>query len=312
MQKMRAAPFCAAVDWGTSSFRAWLLSADGTVLSERRAADGLSQIAPGSFELVLEGHLAEFGAPADLPVVVCGMAGARQGWIEAPYAATPARFPDLAAEALRVPGLDREVRILPGVAQRDPQRPDVMRGEETQLAGLGVESDALACLPGTHSKWAAIEAGALARFSTFMTGELFDLLARTSILRHSLGGDLHVSPDDETFLSAVREARADPGRWTGRLFGLRAGDLLGLQAPPTRAPWLSGSLIGIEIAGGLALHPQAREIALVASGRLADLYAGAFEACGLAHRRIDAETAVRAGLLTAARHFWPARAEASL
>ncbi len=121
-------PFCAAVDWGTSSFRIWLLSADGNILDERRSDEGMSRAREIGFDAILESHLAALGADPDLPVIVCGMAGARQGWREAGYLDTPADLARIIGNALVIDGYKRDVRILPGIAQRDPSAPDVMVG----------------------------------------------------------------------------------------------------------------------------------------------------------------------------------------
>ena len=177
------------VDWGTSSFRGWLMSADGEALAESRGGEGMLHCAAagaGGFAPVLRDHLARLGAPAGAPVLICGMAGARQGWAEAPYLKTPTRLDALHEGALRIdaPG---DIRILPGIAQARPDRPDVMRGEETQLLGV-TEPDftGLVCIPGTHSKWVRIDAGRIVAFSTYMTGELFSVMAQHSILAHAV------------------------------------------------------------------------------------------------------------------------------
>src|SRR5437879_5171931 len=143
-----------AVDWGTSSFRLWLVDRAGHVLGERRSQEGMMAAAKTGFARVLQSHLDAAGAGSELPVIVCGMAGARQGWVEAGYIDTPAHLESVLARAVAVPGLSRDVRILPGIAQRDPHAPDVMRGEETQLLGaMGMDAvdDAIVCIPGTHS-----------------------------------------------------------------------------------------------------------------------------------------------------------------
>ncbi len=130
----------AAVDWGTSSFRLWLLDAAGVILAERRSDEGMLTAGAEGFAVILEKHLAAAGAPAELPVIICGMAGARQGWIEAPYVTLPAGLDGILAGAVPVPAKVRRpnarIRILPGLAQRSADAPDVMRGEETQLAGV--------------------------------------------------------------------------------------------------------------------------------------------------------------------------------
>ena len=146
---MTAAPAFVAVDWGTTRLRAWLLDAAGGVLAERRGDDGLISAREKGFATVLDGHLAAMGAPAGLPVVTCGMVGARQGWLEAPYADVPVPLAAVLEGAVKVPHGSRDVRIVPGVAQRLTDAPDVMRGEETQLAGadLPAQGQHLVCMP---------------------------------------------------------------------------------------------------------------------------------------------------------------------
>src|SRR5215475_6131302 len=137
-----------AVDWGTSSFRLWLVDRAGRVLAERRSHEGMMAAGKLGFASVLQSHLDAVGAAGDLPVVICGMAGARQGWVEAGYIDTPARLASILQGAVRVGGQSRDIRILPGIAQRNPKAPDVMRGEETQLLGaLGADGEALVCMP---------------------------------------------------------------------------------------------------------------------------------------------------------------------
>ncbi len=307
---------CAAVDWGTTSFRIWLLSECGDILGERRSGEGLTTAMEIGFEEILESHLEALGADEDCPVIMCGMVGARQGWHEARYLDAPSDLAKVMGAAVCVPGTAREILILPGIAQRDPSAPDVMRGEETQLAGAcalgacGEDTDAstLACLPGTHSKWAVIRAGTIERFSTVMTGEMFTLIASQSILRHTLHDAPNPTTADPAFAEAVRAAFMAPADWFAELCRVRAGGLLDIGSPASGKAWLSGSLIGAETALAVRLagnaHDPSRPIALIASGPLAALYAAALGACGLAFTPVDAEMAVRTGLYTAAQRAW--------
>lgn len=288
------------VDWGTTSFRLWLADGNGDVLAESRGREGMMHAAQVGFAAVLARHLAVVDAPAGLPVLVCGMAGARQGWMEAPYLDTPARLGELAAHAVCVTGEAADIRILPGIAHRDPDHPSVMRGEETQLLGLDA-ADALVCMPGTHCKWVCIEGGVVRAFSTFMTGELFDVLARHSILRHAVEGEGRPAAPDAAFRAAMAQASARPDAAWARLFALRPAQLLGLQESGEGASRLSGLLIGAEVGAARALHPGEQEVALVASGPVADLYRLALEENGWCVRSIDAEAATLAGLTAAAR-----------
>jgi 2-dehydro-3-deoxygalactonokinase len=303
---MSRLPAIAAVDWGTTRLRLWLLDAAGAVLSERRGDDGLISARDRGFSTVLEGHLAALGAPGTLPVIICGMAGSRQGWLEAPYVDVPAPLTSVLKGAARVPDMGRDIRIVPGMAQRLADAPDVMRGEETQLAGarLAAKGRHLVCMPGTHSKWVLVEDGAVAGFGTWPTGELFSVLAAHSILRHSLGEHpAAVSADNRHFRRWCEAALADGGDVSSKLFAIRAAGLLQGLGEADAAACLSGLLIGGEIASASRRYGIGKmPIVLVASGALGVLYSAALGLAGNAIRPVDADEAVRAGLYEAARH----------
>ncbi|KQS96208.1 MULTISPECIES: 2-dehydro-3-deoxygalactonokinase [unclassified Rhizobium] len=305
---MTAAAY-AAVDWGTSSFRLWIISESGAVLAERRSSEGMTTAAQSGFSAILESHLAAVSAPPHLPVIICGMAGARQGWVEAGYLDTPAPLAGIVKAAVTVPDANRDIRILPGLAQRDQDRPDVIRGEETQLLGaisqLGGGSH-LVCMPGTHSKWVRVTGGIVDGFSTFMTGELFDVISKHSILSHAVADGGAFDAADAGFLSAVANAAKNPAMATNLLFTVRSGQLLhGLTAPAAKAR-LSGTMIGLEIAGALSTAKPGAKVCLVASGPLAALYQSALSTLDLTPVTIDADDAVRHGLAAAAQAIWPA------
>jgi 2-dehydro-3-deoxygalactonokinase len=294
-----------AVDWGTSSLRLWLIDQAGGVLQERRSQEGMMAAAKLGFAAVLQSHLDAVGAASDLPVVICGMAGARQGWVEAGYIDTPAHLALILQRAVPVPGQSRDIRILPGIAQRDPRAPDVMRGEETQLLGaLGVDAagEAVVCIPGTHSKWARVSGGTVERFATFMTGELFSVVSRETILSHAVVGANE--EDTEAFKSAVIAAFETPALAANLLFRVRSSQLLYGSSPSSAREKISGTLIGLELAAGLAGDQPRSGIMLVASGRLQVLYRLAFETLSVAAQSIDAEGAVRRGLSMAAEAIW--------
>jgi 2-dehydro-3-deoxygalactonokinase len=299
-------PAYVAVDWGTSSFRLWLIDRTGRVVAERRSGEGMLAAARTGFAAVLRSHLAAVGAADDLPVLICGMAGARQGWVEAGYVDTPARLAAVLEQAARVPGQSRDIRILPGIAQRDVTAPDVIRGEETQLLGaLGIDAvdDATVCLPGSHSKWVTVTRGTVERFATFMTGELFGAAARDTILSHAVAG-AEEAEDREAFIAAVAAAFEAPARAANLLFQVRSRQLLFGGAAAAARESISGTLIGIELAAGLAGHAPGAAITLIASGRLEALYRLAFETLAVSVRQVDADDAVRRGLSMAAHAIW--------
>lgn len=305
-------PAVAAVDWGTSSFRLWLLDATGSVLVERRSGEGMLTARAQGFGPILEKHIAAADAPQDLPVIVCGMAGARQGWIEAPYVTLPAGLDGILAGTVPVPGQgsghSRDVRILPGLAQRNVRAPDVMRGEETQLAGvlpLFASGRHVICMPGTHSKWVEAADGIISGFRTWLTGELFSVLSKQSILRHSLGeGAAPALPDTPAFVAACTDALGRGGDIGPSLFAIRAATLLHDRKADDAAAALSGLLIGAEIASARRIFDlPGGKIILVASGALGSLYAAAFKLAGCAVLQADADEAVRAGLFEAAKRL---------
>jgi 2-dehydro-3-deoxygalactonokinase len=299
-------PLCAAADWGTSNLRVWLLGEDGSLLRELRSDEGLTKVTDRNFAAVLDGKLGELGAAPDLPVIICGMAGSRQGWIEAPYVETPALLDDVPLQAVRAPHPTRDIRILPGIAQKDRGQPDVMRGEETQLLGLGeISGQRTVCMPGTHCKWVSLDGRRVAGFTTFLTGELFNLFSTHSLLRHSVDPTARVEADDADFLDACGELTARPDQLSARLFSVRAASLLKGLAPSRASAVLSGILIGAEI-GAARKSFSARNLILVGSGRLGRLYDVALASAGFSVETADAERLARAGLHAAACALWPA------
>jgi len=297
-----ASPFAALVDWGTSNLRIWLVDSQGTVIGERQSPEGMGSLDKAAYPTVLETHLSALGASRELPVVIAGMAGARTGWREAPYVETPAPLVGLFQHAVQPEGVSRPVYILPGVCQREGGAYDVMRGEETQLAGAleqGLDN-ALFCLPGTHSKWALVEDGQVRRFSTVMTGELFNLISRQSILRLSVPEDGNAEADPEIFDAAVAQALGSGFALTSVLFSIRAEGLLAPDAKINPAARLSGLLIGAEIAAirdDLQRHGKAY---LIGTGKLTRLYARAITKAGGEPVMLDGGLLVRRGLLASA------------
>ena len=298
--------FCALADWGTSNFRLWLVDYDGNVLGERESDQGLSAVTDGRFETVLESHLTALGAAGNIGVVAAGMVGARSGWREAAYAETPTLLTDLHAHAVS-PAAARPVYILPGLCQKTTGAFDVMRGEETQLAGAVASglTDGVFCLPGTHAKWAELSGGRVMRFQTVMTGELFSLISRQSILRLSIDAGSHTLPDDPVFEAAVEEAFDDGFSLPASLFSIRAASLLSQPKPGDAAARLSGLLIGAEVAGVRSYLSAAGPIHLVGSSALNPLYAKALLLAGKTTAVLDGGELVRKGLLSAAHKLFP-------
>jgi 2-dehydro-3-deoxygalactonokinase len=299
---MSGAAFAAA-DWGTTRLRVWLLDEDGAVLAEQRSDDGLLSVEKGGFEAVLEKHLDALGAPRDLPAMLCGMVGSRQGWIEAPYVAVPASLDAVLSGVVRVSGARRDVRIVPGAALKNGDHPDVMRGEETQLAGVALlgATTATVCMPGTHSKWVALQDSGIADFSTWMTGELFSTLSSHTILKHSIGPEAHaIDAASSAFQNWLKIGLDNPQDLTARLFKIRATGLVSSMSQADAAAALSGLLIGTEIGSARKLFGS-DAITLVGGGALGRLYDAALGLAGLKVSVVDADKVVLAGLAAAAK-----------
>lgn len=288
-------PSWIAVDWGTSNLRAFAIGPAG-VLAEAASGDGMGTLARDGFEPALL-RLIEPWLSGPVEVIACGMAGSRQGWHEAPYRAVPCAPVD-ATTLTWVPTGDARLRlrIVPGLKQASPA--DVMRGEETQIAGvlaLRRGFDGVLCLPGTHSKWVHVSAGEVVSFQTCMTGELFALLSGQSVLRHGMAGE---GFDEASFDAALSDALSRPERLAARLFGIRAEGLLSGLAPAAARARLSGLLIGIELA---ATKPYwlGQPVTIIGADRLSGLYARALAAQGVAAQAIPAAEATLAGLALA-------------
>ncbi len=288
-----ARPDWIAVDWGTSHLRVWAMTDAGAVLDEARSEDGMGGLPRDGFEPALLRLVAPWLDDRPVQAVVCGMAGSRQGWAEAPYRATPC--PARTESAVKAPAEDPrlDVRLIPGIKQDSPA--DVMRGEETQIAGYlsgHPGFDGVLCLPGTHSKWVQVSAGEIVSFRTFITGELFDLLAGRSVLRHSISAE---GWDDAAFASAVSDTLSRPESLAAGLFGLRAEALLHGQPPRTARARLSGLLIGAELA---AARPYwlGQPIILIGASSLTAHYAAALTALGAAPTIEAGDATTLAGL----------------
>lgn len=292
-----------AVDWGTSNLRAWGLTETGDIATSATSEKGMGKLSPNEFPAALEevaNTLVPPGASAD--ILICGMAGARQGWLEAPYLDAPTDLRGLAQGAVHPAMADQRfsVSILPGVCQRQ-NGDNVMRGEETQLLGLATISpgySGLVCMPGTHSKWAVLDGTRIERFTTAMTGEVYELLRTQSVLRHSLQGDLDGPGRDDGFRAGAADALDRPEDLLGLLFRVRAGTLLSDRQPDWCAGYLSGLLIGTEIAANrnqIGTDP----IPLIGSTALCALYAQVLDMAGATGRIVNGTDVTIAGLKAA-------------
>jgi 2-dehydro-3-deoxygalactonokinase len=238
-------PHLIAVDWGTSSLRAARLDAAGGAIEEKSAPLGILNVPNGDFAGVFASLFSDWMKPAGSVCLISGMAGSRQGWVEAPYVACPAG-PEELKQHLHWIELGR-IALVPGLSDEQRDVPDVMRGEEVQIFGamrLAGLTDGVFVLPGTHSKWATVRDGRVTGFRTYMTGEFYGLLSQDSILARTLEADAPL--DEAMFVRGVTRVREGEGL-LHNAFGVRALALFDRLSPAQSASYLSGLLIGEEL-----------------------------------------------------------------
>ena len=292
-------PALVALDWGTSSLRAYLLGQAGQILHTRSTSQGLQALPlPGvaGFEKAFADIAGDWLASwPQLPVVAGGMVGSAQGWKEAPYVRCPVDVGALARHSVSVPsGLGGQVVIAPGLLLDEADNPpDVIRGEEIQIAGALAANAALAeaatmVMPGTHSKWVQIKAGRITHFSSYMTGEIFSVLVKHSILGRLMTDVVTAEPmtAEAAFEQGVQAARASqPGDFAHQIFAARTLGLTRRLPNHLLKSYLSGLLIGHELVSGLAkssanLQTQG-PLLLIGDPSLCQRYAQAFAILGV-------------------------------
>jgi 2-dehydro-3-deoxygalactonokinase len=281
-----------ALDWGTSSLRAYRMDANGAIAERRALPLGIMAVTDNAFEAAFESAVGDWlNAAADAVVVLSGMIGSRQGWREAPYLACPADVSGLAGAVVARPlARGGTAWIAPGLSTRNAGVPDVMRGEEVQIlgaSGLIGGGACSVCLPGSHSKWARVDGARVTGFATHFTGECFDALRKHTILGRMID---HAAWDDAAFLAGLDRA-ADGGGLLHHLFGVRAAGLFGELSDTAAGAFLSGLTIGHELNAALADAPD--PLLLVGSAELTALYATALAHRGRAARSLEPDVAAR-------------------
>lgn len=261
-----------AIDWGSTGLRLFLLGEHGQLIATRVAPLGASALkGADAYAATLQQLAGDWIAASDnIPVLACGMVGSQHGWQEVPYVRCPALVAELAAGLVPVVASKKTgstLQIVPGLLCQPGELPaDLMRGEETQLVGavqLHPELADAACivLPGTHSKWAQINAGQITTFATHMTGELYAVLRQHSVLGRlmpELMPELAGDNDDAAFLAGVTAASQHTALGLShQLFAVRSLGITAQLSAQGLADYLSGLLIGHELVAGLAWRSRA-------------------------------------------------------
>jgi 2-dehydro-3-deoxygalactonokinase len=283
------------VDWGTSNLRAYRFDAAGQVVDHAASPRGITKVEGGAFAAMLQETVGAWLQDGERQVLMCGMIGSRQGWVEAPYLPCPADPQAIAQALVSVPFDAAEVRLVPGLSGRDASGvPEVMRGEETKLVGLmaALGGEGVVCMPGSHTKWARIAGGRIVGFATYFTGEAFAALRGHTILGRMMGQET----DPEGFRRGVARS-GEAGHLLHHLFGVRALGLFGELPEAQAAGFLSGLMIGHEVRAAMQGVAQVR---LLGDEVLVGLYATAIAACG-GHAVVVDEDAAALGLAVIGR-----------
>ena len=267
-----------ALDWGTTSFRAYHVDGDGQVLHEIADGNGILAVKDGAFEEALELRIGAWDR--SLPVLAAGMITSRQGWIERPYAECPAEASDLAAQLHRhETKAGRVIHFATGLhLQSDSLGHDVMRSEEVQVFGSIGQGASHFITPGTHSKWIDVQGNKIIRFATYVTGEVFAVLRQHSILGRLMAGD---EIDEAAFVRGVVKAQSDPSGFLHSLFSVRSLGLFGDIPAEGLSSYLSGVVVGTEVAHALQTRSRRAGYMILASPKIGGRYAKALEVVGV-------------------------------
>ncbi len=266
------------LDWGTTNVRAALLDAHGNAIDERRGESGVGQFNQKDFERNFDALTQDW---PQVPAIAAGMVGSRQGWVEAEYLSVPCDTEVLSNSLISFKYGERDITIVPGLKLENGARYDVMRGEETQLAGFLAAHENFTgtiIMPGTHSKWVTLKSGRIVDFQTYMTGEFFDAVSEHTILRHSVSDQ---TGPDSFFADKVKMLAANSGSIEGELFGLRARHLLEECDAGRLRQELSALLIMAELrAGQTDGFDLNQHVVLVGTETLTVFYETALKAMG--------------------------------
>lgn len=267
-----------ALDWGTSSLRAYLLGTDNAIQETISAPHGILAVKDAGFDAALESHIGKWDK--SLPIIASGMITSRQGWVELPYIACPANLKSIAAAIHPHTTMQgRKLFFVTGISCRNVLGiPDVIRGEETQVLGASEGGTGHFVTPGTHSKWINVENNEITGFSTYMTGEVFALLKNHSILGRLMTGEAN---NPATFEQGVRASLKDPAGFLHHIFSTRTLALFNEMPTDHLSSYLSGQVIGTEIAHAIAKNSMNAQYRILATPALGEHYMTAMKIVGL-------------------------------
>jgi len=301
MNSVASEPALIGVDWGTSSLRAFLIGAQGEVLDRVSSSEGIMRVGGQTFERILDRLIGRWVGKSKLPILASGMITSRNGWIETSYAELPLGACSLAKGLVPYKAArGAYIHFVTGATTETAQGPDVMRGEETQIVGafmLGL-SEGCFVLPGTHCKWVQVVDGKIVDFETYITGEIFATLKAHTILGSLMTGD---SFSETTFVMGVKAGLDGASNLLHNLFHVRTLPLMGKISQADTADYMSGLLIGSEVAAATDEADDIGTITIVGGSDLSDRYEIALRIAGIASRRAPNDVVAKGHFLIACK-----------
>jgi 2-dehydro-3-deoxygalactonokinase len=290
---MATTKYFLSVDWGTTNFRLRMVECPSQkVLEEIFLKNaGVKNLFyqwkkdGGSRRLIFLNFLnkqiehLKVEKPANTPIIISGMASSSLGLLELPYAELPFATDgeNAIVNFIKPNGTIRfPIYLISGI--RSPT--DVIRGEETQLIGCMKNNerhlgDQLYIFPGTHSKHILVRGNQIVDFKTYMTGEIFGLLATQSVLGNSVkaGGKKIGIKARHSFEDGLKAAIH--GNLLNEAFQIRTNYLFKKISKENNFYYLSGLMIGTEIKN--LLSQSYDQIVVVGGSSIYPYYKMAFE-----------------------------------
>lgn len=288
-----------AVDWGTTNFRAYLIDEYGLCIDSLSNNEGVL-FSQGQFEATLQKHIGHWlNDNGSTTVILFGMVGSQVGWIETPYIKCPVEINSYGKHCLQLASFNQgSCWLVPGVKWvSDARNIDVMRGEELQVIGAYLldksNDNGLFCCPGTHNKWVSVNNGQINNIVTAMTGEIYSLLGKYSILAHSV--DENAAWNEEAFTAGLKYSQ-NTGGILNHLFSVRTSYITGKHSQNEGSAYLSGLLIGHEIQSIITPdYVENTDITIIGSSQLCRAYSIALTYFNVSNKTVSAQASIVAG-----------------
>ena len=236
------------VDWGTTNLRAYLFNIKKNKVTKfYHSKYGITKIIlKNDYLNILKKILKNFNVLIDTPIFLAGMVGSKNGLIEIPYTKTPASIKHLSQNIIFKKMRNMKLFFIPGLSCQNRKLFDVIRGEETIAIGainIIKDKNFFVCCPGTHSKWINIKNNQIKLFETYLTGDLFSSISKSTILSKSLTKSEKFSK--KFFLLGLEEIKKKSLSYM--LFKVRTLNLFNQSNLTESKSFLSGLIIGEEI-----------------------------------------------------------------